>query len=222
MSAFGYRKSSDLPAVLPVFPLSGAVLLPRGALPLNIFEPRYLNLIDDALGGDRLIGMVQPLDKIGVGAALRGQPDLNTVGCAGRITSFTETDDGRYLITLTGVARFVVQDEVPARTPYRTVAPDWTRFAADLTPPPESYRIDRNGLTKALRDYVDANGFKADWSVIDDAPPEPLINTLCALCPFEPREKQMLIEAPTLGDRCQTLMALLQLNSAPDVTGPMQ
>lgn len=217
MSAFGYRKPSDLPLTLPIFPLGGAVLLPRGTLPLNIFEPRYLNMVDDALGGDRLIGMIQPT----VGGE-PGRPAVSAVGCAGRITSFSETDDGRYLITLTGVARFGMREELPVRTPYRSVTPDWERFSADLSPPDDSYVIDREGLTRALRRYVDINGFQADWSVIEEAPPEALIHTLCGLCPFEPREKQMLIEAETLADRCRTLTALLELNSAPDVKGPMQ
>ncbi len=192
-------------------------MLPRATLPLNIFEPRYLNMIDDALAGDRLIGMVQP-----IGPGDPGKPAVAQVGCAGRITSFAETDDGRYLITLTGVARFAVRDELPARTPYRCVTPDWERYGADLTPPGDAYRVDRENLVRALRRYVDMHGFQAEWSVIDDAPPEALIHTLCGLCPFEPREKQMLIEAETLADRCQMLIALLDMNSAPDVKGPMQ
>jgi Lon protease-like protein len=217
MSAFGYRKPQDLPAAIPIFPLSGAILLPRGALPLNIFEPRYLNMIDDALGGDRLIGMVQPMD---VRNAPR--PTVASVGCAGRITSFAETEDGRYLITLTGVSRFHVLEELPVKTPYRAVQANWDRYGDDLTAPADSYRIDRDGLTAALRRYVDANGFQADWSVVDEAPPEPLINTLCAMCPFDPREKQMLIEAETLAERCLTLTTLLQLNASPEERGRLQ
>lgn len=218
MSAFGFRKPSDLPAAIPVFPLSGALLLPRTPLPLNIFEPRYLNMVDDALGSDRLIGMIQSLSPMGSD----GQPGLATVGCVGRITSFTETEDGRYLITLTGVGRFGVREELPARKPYRVVRADWERFAADLIPPQNSYQIDRDGLAAALRRYVDANGFQADWGVIDDSPPEALVHTLCAVCPFEPREKQLLLEAETLIERCRTLATLLELNTLPDAKGPMQ
>lgn len=217
MTSFGYRKPQDLPATLPIFPLGGALLLPRGTLPLNIFEPRYLNMVDDALAGDRLIGMIQP-----AGGGEPGRPAIANIGCAGRITSFAETEDGRYLITLTGVSRFLVTQELPVRTPYRSVAADWERFGVDLSPPNETYKIDRDGLVKALRHYVDANGFDADWSVIDDAPPEPLVNTLCALCPFEAREKQLLIEAETLAERCRTLMALLELNAAGDRGGMLQ
>lgn len=217
MGVFGYRKPADLPATIPIFPLAGAVLLPRTTLPLNIFEPRYLNMIDDALASDRLIGMIQPS-----GAGDPERPAVALVGCAGRITSFAETDDGRYLITLTGVCRFAVHNELQVRTPYRSVAPDWERFGADLTPPGDAYRIDRDSLVKALRRYVDMHGFQAEWGVIDEAPPEPLVHTLCSLCPFEPREKQMLIEAETLADRCQALIALLEVNSAGEPPGPLQ
>jgi hypothetical protein len=217
MSAYGYRKPQDLPVAIPIFPLGGAVLLPRGALPLNIFEPRYLNMIDDALAGDRLIGMVQPM-----GAGPRDRPGVAGVGCAGRITSFAETDDGRYLITLTGVSRFQILEELPVKTPYRSVTANWERFGADLMAPSETYRIDRDGLTMALRRYVEANGFQADWSIVEETPPEPLINTLCAMCPFDPREKQMLIEAETLADRCVTLTTLLQLNAVGDERGTLQ
>jgi uncharacterized protein len=215
--SFGFRKPEDLPVAVPVFPLSGALLLPRAPLPLNIFEPRYLNMIDDALGGDRLIGMIQT-----AGADEDAPPRLADVGCVGRITSFTETDDGRYLITLTGVTRFGVSEELSLRKPYRVVRADWRRFADDLSAPLDTYQIDRDALSAALRRYVDANGFKADWSLIADAPPEALIHTLCAVCPFEPGEKQLLLEAKSLQDRSRALITLLDMNTAPDIQGPLQ
>lgn len=210
MSAFGYRKATDLPQVIAVFPLNGAVLFPRATMPLNIFEPRYLNMIDDALGGQRLIGMIQPIPGGG-----GERPTLSDVGCVGRITSFAESDDGRYLITLTGVARFRPLRELEAATPYRQVNADWGPFEADLMPPnPLDSVIDRPRLTTALKDYVEAQGFQTDWSAVDQAPPEALVNAIASLCPFEPMEKQALLEARTLDARCAALITLLELHAA--------
>jgi Lon protease-like protein len=208
MGAFGFRKVQDLPRMFPVFPLTGALLFPRGGLPLNIFEPRYLNMIDDAMAGDRLIGMVQPAPR----AADPQKPALSNVGCVGRLTSFAETEDGRYLITLTGLARFRLVRELEAATPYRRVEADFTTFAEDLTPPGPSYAIDRVRLIKALRRYVEANGFQVDWSAVDDAAPEVLVNAVATLCPFEPVEKQALLETVRLDERCAALVTLLELN----------
>lgn len=200
-----YRKPSDLPAGIPVFPLGGAVLFPRSVLPLNIFEPRYLNMIDDALAGDRLIGMIQP-----AGLAPDGDPPtLAEVGCVGRITSYQETDDGRYLIALTGLSRFRIIEETTAGTPYRTVRADWNDFGADLAPAPDAGPADRTELTRALKDYLERNGLKADWSAIEEAPVSMLINSLSTGCPFTNPEKQALLEAQTLHDRCSALITLL-------------
>jgi Lon protease-like protein len=210
MSAFGFRKPDDLPRIIPVFPLAGALLLPRSNLPLNIFEPRYLNMIDDALASDRLIGMIQP-DPHGGDPA---QPILRAVGCAGRITNYAETEDGRYLITLTGVCRFRPARELPASTPYRQVNALYDDFARDLLEDGASGDIDRARLGASLRRYVDANGFNADWGAVDDAPAEALINALATLCPFDPEEKQALLEARDLPERCAALIALLEIAGA--------
>ena len=200
-----YRKPADLPAEIPVFPLGGAILFPKSVLPLNIFEPRYLNMIDDALAGERLIGMIQPAGLIGEGES----PVLADIGCVGRLTAFQETEDGRYLITLNGIARFGVSEETTHQTPYRTVRADWTRFAEDLGPEAGVPSPDRAELTEALSDYLDRNGLKADWTTIKDAPVEMLINSLSSGCPFTNPEKQALLEARTLQDRCSALIALL-------------
>jgi hypothetical protein len=209
MSSFGYRKPEDLPATIPVFPLANAVLFPRGTLPLNIFEPRYLNMIDDALASDRMIGMIQPTP-----GADEAAPALARVGCAGRITIFSETEDGRYLITLTGVSRFRVGHELDVRSPYRKVAPDWHAFASDLYERDEGAAIDQEILARALRDYAEAKGFSVDWEAAADAPSEMLINAICAACPFRPQEKQLLLEAETLADRCDSLITLLEIGAA--------
>ncbi len=213
-----YRKPSDLPAEIPVFPLGGALLFPRSVLPLNIFEPRYLNMIDDALSGDRLIGMIQP-----AGLAPEGDPpDLAEVGCVGRLTSYQETDDGRYLIALTGLCRFRVVEETTRDTPYRTVRADWRAFASDLAPQSDPDTADRIKLTTALRDYLERNGLKADWSAIQDAPVGMLINSLSTGCPFTNPEKQALLEAPTLHDRCSALITLLVMERPGTGGGYMQ
>lgn len=207
VAGYVYRKPTDLPATIPVFPLTGALLFPRGQLPLNIFEPRYLNMIDDALAGNRLIGMIQP---DGTGDAEK--PGLSRVGCVGKLTSFSETDDGRYLITLTGICRFAVAREYQASTPYRQVTADWQSFADDLKAPGSLAGFDRKDLLEALRDYLERNNLKADWGSIDQAQAEPLVNALSALCPFMPIEKQALLEAPTIEDRRDVLIALLDMD----------
>lgn len=219
MSAFGYRKPSDLPSTIPVFPLPGAILFPRSHLPLNIFEPRYLNMIDDALSSERVIGMIQPAD------ALNGEGALSDVGTLGRITSFAETDDGRYLITLTGVCRYRVAQEMRTRTPYRQALVDYSAFESDLHQPPRRVKIDREKLRNALRRYVDTHGYQADWSAVDGAPSEALVNAVSTLCPFDPPAKQALLEAETLPERCAALIALLEMDAAqtPDEdSGPLQ
>ena len=204
MSAFGFRKPADLLSTLPLFPLNGAIVFPRGALPLNVFEPRYLNMVDDALGGERLIGVIQPA----TGQERLEPPILAEVGTAGRITSFAETDDGRYLVTLTGVCRFRIERELPLSMPYRQAIVDYEDFADDLKTP--DALIDRDKLRQALRAYVDSRGYKADWSAVDDAPSEALVNAVSQLCPFDGAAKQALLEAPSLMQRCTTLIALLE------------
>lgn len=209
-------KLSDLPDTLAIFPLPGALLFPRWQLPLNIFEPRYLNMVDDALAGDHLIGMIQPI------GGPKARPELTGTGCAGRITSWTETDDGRYLITLTGLARFRVADELRVTTPYRQVRPDWTPFASDLHEVPPDARPDRGRLLKALKDYTVANDMHADWKSAEDAPIETLVSALCAGCPFSVMEKQALLEAPTLKERAETLITLLEMDVSGQDGGTLQ
>lgn len=212
--AQGYVRAADLPQVIPVFPLPGAILLPRGQLPLNIFEPRYLNMIDDAMAGDRIIGMLQPQ------AGPRRLPGLSPIGCAGRITSFAETSDGRYLITLTGCARFRLASEIPAQTPYRQIRANFTPFEADLTAPAvDDVGLDRDGLLDALRAYLETRGLDIDWDTAETAPPEALVNSLSMALPFEPSEKQALLEAASLTDRSAVLTALLTIDAAGDSDG---
>ena len=212
--AKGYVRAADLPQVIPVFPLPGAILLPRGQLPLNIFEPRYLNMIDDAMAGDRIIGMLQPQ------AGPRRLPGLAPIGCAGRITSFADTSDGRYLITLTGCARFRLASEIPTQTPYRQIRADFTPFEADLTAPAvDDVGLDRDGLLDALRAYLETRGLDIDWDTAETAPPEALVNSLSMALPFEPSEKQALLEAASLTDRSAVLTALLTIDAAGDSDG---
>ncbi len=212
--AQGYVKAADLPQVIPVFPLPGAILLPRGQLPLNVFEPRYLNMVDDAMAGDRIIGMVQPK-----GGPQR-LPGLSPIGCAGRITSFAETSDGRYLITLTGCARFRLGGEIPTQTPYRQIRADFAPFEADLSAPPvDDVGLDRDGLLDALRAYLETRGLDIDWDTAETAPPEALINSLSMALPFDPPEKQALLEAASLTDRSAVLTALLTIDAASDGEG---
>ena len=203
-----YVKASDLPQVIPVFPLSGVILLARGQLPLNVFEPRYLNMVDDAMAGDRVIGLIQPIGGLGV------QPPLARVGCAGRITSFNETSDGRYLITLTGICRFNVTGELQVKTPYRQVRADFAPFEADLHAPDPAADFDRHGFLDALRPYLEHRGLNVDWDTAEAAPQEALINSLAMALPFEAPEKQALLEAQTLDARAAALTALLRIEAA--------
>jgi Lon protease-like protein len=205
-----YASLHELPATLPVFPLTGTVLLPRGQLPLNIFEARYLAMVDAALSGTRCVGMIQPVgheDKVLM-------PPLSKVGCAGRITSFRETDDGRCLITLTGICRFAVAEELAVKTPFRQVRPDYTPYLADLAADSIA-NFPRDRLIGALKDYLSQRDLKADWRSVMSAPPETLVNALAMLCPFDPAEKQALIEARNWSERVDTLVALLEMSSAP-------
>lgn len=212
-----------LPDVLPIFPLEGALLLPRARLPLNIFEPRYLAMVDDALRSEqRLIGMVQPRRAKEAGEAA---PPIYDVGCVGRLTSFSETDDGRYLIALSGVIRFEVVQEVDGFTPFRRVTPSWERFAHDLEadeselmPAPA-----RSEFLSLLKRYFEATDLSADWEALSNADYETLVNAIAMLCPFSPQEKQALLEAKTLSDRESDLQALMRfVVAAPGGQGDLQ
>jgi Lon protease-like protein len=206
-----YPHTADLPATLPVFPLTGALLLPRGVLPLNVFEPRYLALVDAALSGTRLIGMIQP--TVHEDKALK--PPLSAVGCVGRITSYQENDDGRYVVALTGICRFKVAEELDIETPYRQVTPDYAPFAGDLAEGTITRDFPRERLAVALKAYLSNRELKADWQSVMGAPAESLVNALAMLCPFEPAEKQALLEAQCLTDRVDTLVALLEMARIP-------
>jgi Lon protease-like protein len=201
----------QLPEAMPVFPLPGALLLPRGHMPLNIFEPRYLAMTAHALGQPhRTIGMIQPRSE---GSTMKGTPDLFETGCAGRITSFAETDDGRFLITLTGVCRFHIAEELPADpTGFRLVRPDFSAYRTDLDPVAGQGRIDRDRLRTVLETYFDQNKIRACWETIAETDDETLVTSLAMACAFQPMEKQALLESDNLYDRCQTLIALLEMS----------
>jgi Lon protease-like protein len=201
---------ADLPSTIPVFPLTGVLLLPRGSLPLNIFEPRYLAMTEDTLATpDRLIGMIQPTEP----ERPDKPPALFSVGGAGRIASFSETDDGRYLITLSGVCRFTVAEEVATMRGYRRVVTDFARWQGDLEEPPKTL-IERERMLAALKAYFTRSGMTADWNAINDTPDDRLVTTLAMFCPFEPQEKQALLECATLPERSATLIALLEMGTA--------
>lgn len=206
-----YRGSQDCPEIIPVFPLSGALLLPRGHMPLNIFEPRYLAMVDAALKGDRIIGMIQPDADSAVTA--RG-PKLYPVGCAGRITRLAETGDGRYLITLSGIARFRVVEELVTMTPYRQCQVTFQPYAVDFCPEAGAEAVDRAGVLRALRDFVRAAEVKVDWKGIEEAPNEALVNALCMMSPFGPPEKQAMLEATDLKTRAEVLIATTEIELA--------
>lgn len=202
-----YRTGKDVPTTIPVFPLVGGLLLPGGRLPLNIFEPRYLQMIDEAVGGTRLIGMVQPA----LDGAMRedGEPELCQVGCIGRITSFAETGDGRYMISLQGICRFRLAQELAVKSPYRQcrIMP----FVADLSDDPTGEEINRTALLKAFRAYLEANELEADWDSVSRAENAMLVNALSMMAPYGAAEKQALLEAPDLKSRADTLIAITEM-----------
>lgn len=198
-------KAADLPDTVPVFPLPGALLLPRARLPLHIFEPRYLTMLDDVLKTPhRLIGMVQPHEVEGRGTR------LHMIGCAGRVTAFSETEDGRYMITLAGISRFRVLREVDGFTPYARAEVSWDGFGADLNAPEHDPGLCRESFLELLGRYFEAEGLKTDWEALSEAEDELLINSLSMLCPFAPEDKQALLEAPTLATRRETLVTLIE------------
>ena len=193
--------AADLPDTLPVFPLPGALVLPRGQLPLHIFEPRYLAMLEDTLKtSHRLIGMVQP----------SAGDSLHLIGCAGRVTQFTEADDGRYMITLTGISRFRVTREITGFTPYRRCGVSWDGFERDLGQTESDPELDRDEFFALLDRYFDKEELRTDWDSMREADDEMLINSLSMLCPFEPEDKQALLEAPSLVTRRETLVTLME------------
>jgi uncharacterized protein len=211
-----YQGPGDLADVIPVFPLPGALLLPRGQMPLNIFEPRYLAMIDDALRGHRLIGMIQP-DTANPGP--ENKPNLYKVGCVGRITQLAETGDGRYLLQLTGIARFRIDEELRVSTPYRQCRVTYTPFTDDFTARKGEDEVDRASVLRALSDFLTANNLKADWEGIENAPNEALVNALAMMSPYGTAEKQALLEAPDLKTRAEILVAATEIELAKKTSG---
>jgi Lon protease-like protein len=207
-----YRGPGDLPEVIPVFPLPGALLLPRGQMPLNIFEMRYLAMVDDAFrDGHRLIGMIQP--DIAHSAS-EDKPKLFQVGCAGRITQFAESGDGRYILELTGVSRFKIVEELTVLTPYRQCKVDFFAFTDDLTARKGEDEVDRKRLLEVLNDFLKVNHLKVDWSGIENAPNEALVNALAMMSPYGPPEKQAMLEAVDLKTRAEILIAVTEMDLA--------
>ena len=206
-----YKSTDELPEVIPVFPLPGVMLLPRAQLPLNIFEPRYMAMMDDALKSHRLIGMVQ---SAGDDSAAARHPSLEKVGCLGRITQISETGDGRYALNLTGVARFRIVEELTVMTPYRQVRADYESFEHDLTANAGEAEVDRESVLDALRRFADATQLNIDWKGIKAAPTEALVNGLAMMSPFGPPEKQALLEAPDLKTRAELLVAATEIELA--------
>ncbi|QEE36936.1 ATP-dependent protease [Octadecabacter sp. SW4] len=196
---------TDLPDTIPVFPLPGALLLPRSRLPLHLFEPRYLAMLDDVLKSPaRLIGMIQPFD------GPHGTSKLHSIGCAGRVTAFSETEDGRYMITLSGASRFRILKEVEGFTPYRRCDVSWEGFGRDLGPDEKDPGFDRAKLMALLERFFEERGLSTDWDSMKEADDELLINSLSMLCPFDPEDKQALLEAPSLTTRRETLFTLIE------------
>ena len=210
-----YNSPEDLPAALPVFPLRGAILLPRASLTLNVFEPRYLALVDYALANERLMGVVQPAGNAESAESPKGKSfPVRPVGCLGRITAFNETDDGPVIISLTGISRFSVGDEVDSDAPFRLFATDVRLYADDFIRDLGEEEVDRVRLLATLRRYLEANGLNADWERINEAANEQLVNTLSILSPYGPEEKQALLEAGSLKERAEALVALAEMELA--------
>jgi Lon protease-like protein len=211
-----YASAADCPARIPLFPLPGALLLPRGQMPLNIFEPRYLAMTDDAIRGDRVIGMIQPQLDASASATV---PKLFDVGCAGRITQFAETGDGRVIITLTGIARFRLVEEAGVATPYRQADVDFNAFPDDFIARAGEDEVDRAKVLEALDHFIKANKLDIDWGGIDDAPNEALVNALAMMSPYGVREKQALLEAKSLKNRAEILVAVTEIELARRASG---
>lgn len=201
------QKKITLPEALPIMPLSGALLLPNARLSLNIFEPRYISMIEDSLGQSRMVGIIQPSDETGA----HSPTPLYSVGSAGRIISFVETDDNRFLVTLQGVCRFEILKEEPSTSNYRIIRPEWKNYVADLTATDKNAEIDRKQLVELLRDYFKKLGMNVDWEIILSTNNDDLISSLGMLCPLQPNEKQALLEAHTQEDRAKILLSLLEM-----------
>ena len=198
----------ELPEAIPIFPLPGALLLPRARLPLHIFEPRYLAMLEDTMKTPaRLIGMIQPCE-----GQMGGPSGLHTIGCAGRLTAFSETEDGRYMITLSGISRFRVVNEIEGFTPYRRCKVSWAGFERDTGPSEHDPGLNRETFFPTLRDFFDTEDLRTDWESLKEADDELLINSLSMLCPFDPEDKQALLEAPSLQTRRETLVTLIEFN----------
>jgi uncharacterized protein len=213
-----YRGPGELPEVIPVFPLPGALLLPRGQMPLNIFEPRYLAMVDDTFrDGHRLIGMIQP--DVAHSGGEKKTPALFRVGCVGRITQLAETGDGRYILELTGVSCFKVLEELSVLTPYRQCKVDYFAFADDFTARKGEEAVDRQALLDVLTDFLKANNLKVDWEGIESAPNEALVNALAMMSPYGPAEKQAMLEAPDLKTRAEILIAVTEIELAKKASG---
>jgi Lon protease-like protein len=212
-----YKSADELPDIIPVFPLPGVMLLPRAQLPLNIFEPRYMAMIDDALKSHRLIGMIQSALDENPNAR---NPALEKVGCLGRITQIAETGDGRYMLNLTGVARFRIAEELTVMTPYRQLRADYAPFTSDFTPRAGEDDVDREAVLDALRRFAEDRQLKIDWDSIKAAPTEALVNGLSMMSPFGAAEKQALLEAPDLKHRAQVLIAATEIELARTAPAP--
>jgi uncharacterized protein len=192
-----YAGPGECPGVIPLFPMTGALLLPRGQMPLNIFEPRYLQMVEDAIRGHRTIGIIQP-------DAEKGEKKHVPTLCG----------DGRILMTLTGIARFAIEEELPVTTPYRQAKVTYDPYIADFTPRMGEDEVDRQGLLRALKEFAAANELKIDWKGVNSAPNEALVNALSMMCPFGTREKQALLEAVDLKTRADVLVAITEIELA--------
>ncbi|WP_342634957.1 LON peptidase substrate-binding domain-containing protein [Dichotomicrobium thermohalophilum] len=209
-----YRRPADLPQQLPVFPLQGCIMLPRSTLPLNVFEPRYLQMVADILAGPRILGIVQP-ERTDAGQSPPGKnAPLRRVGCAGRLTAYTETDEGTIILSLSGIARFQIVREVETGKPYRICEVNYAPFVTDFARGHGQEQVNLTRFMRVLRSYLDTHNLRADWEALNRSPVELLINTLAMISPYGPEEKQALLEAPDLRTRSEVLMALAEMDMA--------
>ena len=202
-SLYKYKKIEEIPSKISIFPLNGALLLPRSQLPLNIFEPRYLEMIDNSISSDRLIGMIQTQES--------NENQLYSIGCLGKITSFTELSDSRFIITLNGICRYKVTQELDTLTPYRQVKVSYEDFENDLTPGFNQDKADRDKLLDVLKRYLEKNNLQIDWEAVKGSPTETLVNSLCSLSPYSAEEKQALLEAEDIQKRNELLIAMTEM-----------
>lgn len=202
-SLYKYKKIEEIPSKISIFPLNGALLLPRSQLPLNIFEPRYLEMIDNSISSDRLIGMIQTQES--------NENQLYSIGCLGKITSFTELSDSRFIITLNGICRYKVTQELDTLTPYRQVKVSYEDFENDLTPGFNQDKANRDKLLDVLKKYLEKNNLQMDWEAVKSSPTETLVNSLCTLSPYSAEEKQVLLEADSIEKRNDLLIAMTEM-----------